>query len=57
MKKFLAIVAFLFCFSLSYAGLSVDPAVTNIAGEPGSGYSGKYSVKNTYDKNRFLDWR
>ena len=51
MKKFLTIVAFLFCFSLSYAGLSVDPAVTNITGEPGSGYNGKYSVKNTYDKN------
>ena len=51
MKKFLAIISVLFCFSLAYAGLSVDPAVTNIAGEPGSGYNGKYLVKNTYDRN------
>lgn len=51
MKKFLAVLGFLFCFSLSYAGLSVDPAVTNIAGEPGSVYNGKYSVKNTYDRD------
>jgi hypothetical protein len=51
MKKFLAVISFIFCFSLAYAGLSVDPAVTNIAGEPGSGYEGKYLVKNTYDKN------
>jgi len=51
MKKFLAVISFLFCFNFVYAGLSVDPAVTNIAGEPGSGYSGKYAVKNTYDKD------
>ncbi|MBR3628707.1 MAG: hypothetical protein IKN42_07715 [Elusimicrobia bacterium] len=51
MKKLLAIISVLFCFSLAYAGLSVDPAVTNIAGEPGSVYNGKYSVKNTYDRN------
>lgn len=51
MKKILAVLSFLFCFSLSYAGLSVDPAVTNIAGEPGAGYNGKYSVKNTYDRD------
>ena len=51
MKKFLAVISVLFCFSLAYAGLSVDPAVTNIAGEPGSGYNGKYLVKNTYDKD------
>ncbi|MCR4662264.1 MAG: hypothetical protein K5622_00055 [Endomicrobiaceae bacterium] len=50
MKKLLAIIGFLFCFSLSYAGLSIDPSVTNIAGEPGSVYDGKYLVKNTYDK-------
>ena len=51
MKKILVVLSFLFCFSLSYAGLSVDPAVTNIAGEPGSVYNGKYSVKNTYDRD------
>ena len=51
MKKILAIISVLFCFSLAYAGLSVDPAVTNIAGEPGSGYNGKYLVKNTYDRD------
>lgn len=51
MKKILAVISVLFCFSLAYAGLSVDPAVTNIAGEPGSGYNGKYLVKNTYDKD------
>ena len=48
MKKFLAILSFLFCFNLAYAGLSVDPSVTNVFGEPGSVYEGKYTVKNTY---------
>ena len=51
MKKILFCISLIFCFSLAYAGLSVDPAVTNIAGEPGSAYEGKYLVKNTYDKN------
>lgn len=51
MKKFLLLVSLLFCFSLSYAGLSVDPSVTNIFGEPGSGYKGKYTIKNTYDRD------
>ena len=51
MKKFLAILSFLFCFNLAYAGLSVDPSVTNVFGEPGSTYEGKYTVKNTYDRN------
>jgi len=51
MKKILLLVGLLFCFSLSYAGLSVDPSVTNIKGVPGSGYKGKYSVKNTYDRD------
>lgn len=51
MKKFLAILSFLFCFNLAYAGLSVDPSVTNVFGEPGSTYEGKYTVKNTYERN------
>ncbi len=51
MKKFLAILSFLFCVNLAYAGLSVDPSVTNISENPGSVYKGKYKVKNTYDKN------
>ncbi len=51
MKKIFAVISILFCFNLAYAGLSVDPAVTNIAGEPGSGYNGRYLVKNTYDRN------
>jgi hypothetical protein len=51
MKKILTILGFLFCFSLSYAGLSVDPSVTNIFGDPGSIYDGKYTIKNTYDRD------
>lgn len=51
MKKFLAVISVLFCFSFAYAGLSVDPSITNISGEPGSGYKGRYLVKNTYDRN------
>ena len=51
MKKILVFIGLLFCFNFVYAGLSVDPAVTNVAGEPGSVYNGKYAVKNTYDKN------
>jgi hypothetical protein len=50
MKKFLLFISFIFCYGFVYAGLSVDPAVTNISGEPGSMYEGKYNVKNTYDK-------
>ena len=51
MKKLLAIIGILFCVNLAYAGLSVDPSVTNVFGEPGSVYEGKYTVKNTYERN------
>ena len=49
MKKFLLIIGLIFCFNFAYAGLSVTPSVTNISGEQGSVYKGKYIVKNTYD--------
>lgn len=50
MKKILLLISLIFCCGFVYAGLSVDPAVTNISGEPGSSYEGKYKVKNTYDR-------
>ena len=50
MKKFLVLISLIFCYGFVYAGLSIDPAVTNISGNPGSSYEGKYNVKNTYDK-------
>jgi hypothetical protein len=51
MKKILLLIVFLFCFSLSYAGLSIDPPVTNIKCESGSVYKGKYLLRNTYDRD------
>ena len=51
MKKILLLIIFLFCFGLSYAGLSVDPTVTNIKCEAGSVYKGKYLLRNTYDRD------
>jgi len=49
MKKFLLIIGLIFCFNFAYAGLSVTPSVTNVFGEQGSTYKGKYIVRNTYD--------
>ena len=51
MKKILCFISLLFFFSISYAGLSVDPYVTDIKASPGSLYKGKYSVRNTYDRD------
>lgn len=41
MKKILLLISLLFCFTLSYAGLSVTPSITNISGGPNSGIFGK----------------
>ncbi|WP_413854522.1 hypothetical protein [Candidatus Ruminimicrobium bovinum] len=49
MKKFLLILGLFFCFNFAYAGLSVTPSVTNVLGEQGSVYKGKFIVRNTYD--------
>lgn len=49
MKKILLIIGLVFCFNFAYAGLSVTPSVTNVFGEQGSVYKGKYIVRNTYD--------
>ena len=51
MKKIITIIGLMFCFSLSYAGLTVIPSITNVFGVPSAVYEGKYTVKNTYDKN------
>ena len=49
MKRILLVIGLIFCFNFAYAGLSVTPSVTNVFGEQGSTYKGKYIVKNTYD--------
>lgn len=51
MNKILLLIGLLFCFSLSYAGLSVDPLVTNIKCKPEFQYKGQFLVKNTYDRD------
>lgn len=51
MKKIITIIGLMFCFSLSYAGLTVIPSITNVFGVPSAVYEGKYTVKNTYERN------
>ena len=51
MKRIITIIGLMFCFSLSYAGLTVIPSITNVFGVPSAVYEGKYTVKNTYDRN------
>lgn len=51
MRKLWTVIGFLFCFNLAYAGLSVIPSITNVFGVASAVYEGKYTVKNTYDRN------
>lgn len=49
MKKILLIISMMFVYTVSFAGLAVDPAVINIVSNSTSTYEGKYILRNTYD--------
>ncbi len=49
MRKIFLTGVFMLFFTVSYAGLSVDPAVINVNLPVLSEYKGKYTIKNTYD--------
>ena len=49
MKKYFLTLSLMFVCSLAFAGLSVNPSVVNVAGEPGSIYKGKYALTSTYE--------
>ena len=50
MKKIFFTVSFMFIYCSLFAGLSVEPAISNIKVKPSKQYNGEYTVTNTYDK-------
>lgn len=50
MKKMLFTVIFMFFVGTLFAGLSVEPAVTNIKTKPSKKHKGEFTVTNTYSK-------
>ena len=50
MKRILSVVAFMFIFNTLFAGLSVEPAITDIKVKPSKQYKGEFTVTNTYTK-------
>lgn len=50
MKKIFFIMSFIFIYCNLFAGLSVEPAISNIKLKPSKQYNGEYTVTNTYDK-------
>ena len=50
MKKIFFTVSFMFIYCSLFAGLSVEPAISNIKVKPSKQYNGEYNITNTYDK-------
>ena len=50
MKKIFFIISFMFIYCSLFAGISVEPAISNIKVKPSKQYNGEYTVTNTYDK-------
>lgn len=55
MKKYFLTFSLMFVCSLAFAGLSVKPSIVNVAGVPGSSYSGKYALTSTYENPVTVD--